>query len=1125
MKNLEKEVAVTRLIMKGMRFAVLFVVLLGLALPSAAEEGRIVKELDGTWQFKLDPEKIGEENRWFRAETAFPNKIIVPGAWDVQGYGKETDKLRHNYIGKAWYKKEILIPEHWKGRRLFLYFGGVYRYSKVWVNDHFLGEHIGYMSDFEYDITEFARPGAKALISVEIDSEQRWDVDTLAGCWDSGEGMNAFWGGIWGHVTLEARAPCWLDELYVKPEASLDRCTVSALLLGDLSLPDEVSLEVLDASGKSVFQHTRSLEKSEVDHAILSFEAAIPDAKLWTTDTPFLYTAHLSLRQNGKVLDRVKARFGLRTIEFRGTDILVNGKKVFLRGYGDDCVYPETMFGPSDKEYHLKRLKTAKSYGFDYVRHHSHFMPPEYYQACDEAGVFVSPELPIGYSFYYARAGEIARKLYETEWVAAVKRFRNHPSIFNWGMGNEVRRGFPQASELYRLAKELDPTRPVIDTDGVLPAHGFHDGTADRDTLDFLTIQFNVFTTPLDNPGKFETGKPNKPMITHEAGNYITFPRLDVIDSFQHNFKPFWLVPMRDRLEERGLLDEALMWSEKSEKLYYLCHKLNTEGMRKNPLISGYHWWLLQPWWACSDGLLDIYRRPTSIKPEDVREFNGTVVVLEDGLKQTYRGKEPLEFELLLSNFSGKSFDDTSLGYKITIAYGTLKKGKLPVSGVKNGMLASLGTVSLDLPDPYIPQRISIEVKIENKGEEYSNHWTTWIYPSGDYSPALDVPLYVSLDLLEPLASSSPRPIPEISPLPVRAVYVARQPTMPLIKAAAGGASVVLLSPVDIFPISWTSFKTAWWNGAIEGNTNAGTVVYDHSAINDMAPDGWCDAGWFRLLNGAQTFIMDDFPTGPDILIRALESHDYPLPMSLHADFMHLWRDKSLLFEFGVGEGALIVSGLNFDQALRYGGPEGPWILSRLFEYAGTFPKPKSSLTFEYLRDRVENSLFAKGSLVSGFDNLVYHKGEKTTGLSYQELEVPMYRIHQGRPLHRIEWETEPVKEAERIIFMFAGGLPSMSPSTLPGFTLTLNGKKVLHFDTSRSSRRWESQDKKAALLYVPRPIQTWLRETQGVFYLSVPGEWLEPGQPCRLGVHPRGSAYNRWFGLNTYKNVLNPKK
>lgn len=142
------------------------------------------------------------------------------------------------------------------------------------------------------------------------------------------------------------------------------------------------------------------------DAAPVSVEIAMPDARLWTPDTPYLYNAHVTLLDKaGAAIDNRETRFGVRSIEIRGTDFYVNGAKYYLVGYGDDCVYPDTIAPPADKGFYVEHLKVAKSYGFNFVRHHSHFVSPEYYEACDEVGMFVQPELPIAYPRFYNRPG------------------------------------------------------------------------------------------------------------------------------------------------------------------------------------------------------------------------------------------------------------------------------------------------------------------------------------------------------------------------------------------------------------------------------------------------------------------------------------------------------------------------------------------------------------------------------------------------------------------------------------------------------------------------------------------------------------------------------------------------
>ena len=124
----------------------------------------------------------------------------------------------------------------------------------------------------------------------------------------------------------------------------------------------------------------------------------LPGAGLWTPDTPVLYTARLSLLgTDGQVKDDVASRFGLREIKLDGPHVLLNGKRIFLRGYGDDHIYPQQMAMPADKSVYLDRLRFVKSYGFNHVRHHSTILPPEYYDACDEVGILSTAEFPIAY--------------------------------------------------------------------------------------------------------------------------------------------------------------------------------------------------------------------------------------------------------------------------------------------------------------------------------------------------------------------------------------------------------------------------------------------------------------------------------------------------------------------------------------------------------------------------------------------------------------------------------------------------------------------------------------------------------------------------------------------------------
>lgn len=1091
------------------------------AAAASSETPRQTVSLDGSWSFQLDPDSVGRKEQWYKDARLLSGRIVVPGAWDAQGYGPETDKMRHNFIGRGWYKRTVDIPAAAGDQRFFLRFGGVYRAVRVWVNGREAGSHLGYVSAFEFDITPFVKPGQPASIALEVNSQQQIDVDPLMGCIDIPDHLFSFWGGIWGHIAIERRSATWLEELFVQPQLAAGSALVSARLSGAAGTADTVRLDVFAPDGRKAAERQVPLHQVLTNDRI-ELVVELPDAPRWTPETPHLHRARLTLLDGNRTVDVVETRFGMRSIEIRGTDFHVNGTKYYLNGYGDDAVYPDTIAPPSDKQFYLDRLRVAKSYGFNFVRHHSHFLPPEYYEACDEIGMFVSPELPIAYMRYYNRAKGAARDTYRREWAGAILRYRNHPSIFDWCMGNELWGGVDLAPELYNLAKRLDPTRPVIDTDGVFPA-GFIDGTKDRATVDFYTVMFGILTTPLENPDKFKTGTPLKPVITHEEGNFVTFPRLDSIPLYdQSPFKPFWLTVARDKIARAGLLDETANWSLQSEKLYYLCHKFNLEALRKNPKISGYHWWLLQPWYPGSNGLVDVHRRPNSITPEQVRQINGPVVLLQDGLQLNYRGREQVRLQLSVSNYSPNVFKDATLAWRINRGTEVLQRGNRSTGEIEQGQIVPLGALEFALPDPAGPEKFQVQIELKAGGKICTNQWEAWVYPSR--SPTVDarVPMYGSADLLPMLKAFNPRPIPADGVLPAPAVYVARQPNSRLLETAERGSSVVLLSPTDVFPTDVTTWKTAWWLGVFPGDSNAGTVVYDSPVTKAVAPDGWCDAGWFHLLQGAQTVILDTLPAQPDVLIRALNVHSAPTPFTRELDFDYVWRNKSLLFETGVGQGSWIVSGLNFDNALRHGGPEGPWLLAQLLTRAQSLPHPRHSIPLATLRDAVSKSPFAQGSLVSGYARTLKHKGETARGLSYREINADGLRIRQEEALHELAWETAPVPTAARTTFVFAGGtaFAERSASNM-GFGLWVNGAKILNFDATKEATTWRSDDGRYILGFVPVLSQSSWSESTGLFYLSVPGEALTAGQPAKIRVHSIGHDNARWFMLNPYTDVL----
>ena len=394
-------------------------VLSGVLVSVGRAEPRQTMSLDGVWNFATDPDNRGEAEKWYQPGAKLPDmplpgyapaangKIRVPGIWDNQGYGTETDKVHHSFVGKGWYKRQVEIPQAWAGRRVFLVITGVSRYAKVWIDDQFLGEHIGYLSAFEYDVTQIRRAGPDG-------------DDHHPGRFQAAVGSRR-------HVRLLVAGRLHGRGLGRNLGARGARSAIRRLAERSVRAARRAQFQLARPAPRSTARPiwpTRQSSKCSTRAASGWRKRRLkPDAKIAAGQPVSCQGAAarceaVDARQSDALHGpaqsaqrRRSARRGRKPFRHaaihhrRLPHLLLNGKRLMLRGYGDDHIYPEQMAMPSDKELHLKRLRTIKSYGFNHVRHHSTIMPPEYYDACDEVGIITTAEFPICYDRVHARVG------------------------------------------------------------------------------------------------------------------------------------------------------------------------------------------------------------------------------------------------------------------------------------------------------------------------------------------------------------------------------------------------------------------------------------------------------------------------------------------------------------------------------------------------------------------------------------------------------------------------------------------------------------------------------------------------------------------------------------------------
>ncbi|MFB9841280.1 glycoside hydrolase family 2 TIM barrel-domain containing protein [Mucilaginibacter ginsenosidivorans] len=419
---------------------------------------------DTGWRFTKDSVTSAEKPAFDDCKWRM---LDLPHDWSIEGEisPKNPTGGEGGYFpaGIGWYRKSFKVPDEWKGKKVSIYFEGVYMNSEVFINGKSLGIYPYGYSSFSYDLSSYLDFNGENVITVRVDNSQQ-----VNSRWYSGS-------GIYRHVRMIVTDAVHVAQWGVainNPDVTSRKATVQikTSIKNETGSPQRIvlSTRLLDANAKDAGSSQINVEVAANSQKEIEQTIAITDPQLWSPETPRLYQAQIQLSQNKNIIDETKTNFGVRSIKFTAEKgFQLNGKQIKINGgcmHHDNGCLGAAAFDRAEE----RKVELLKKAGFNAVRT-SHNPPSEaFLNACDRLGLLVMDE-----AFDCWRAGKKKydyAQYFEHWWRrdldAMILRDRNHPSIIIWSIGNEiVERGSSQAVEtakmLVNAVRQIDTSRPV----------------------------------------------------------------------------------------------------------------------------------------------------------------------------------------------------------------------------------------------------------------------------------------------------------------------------------------------------------------------------------------------------------------------------------------------------------------------------------------------------------------------------------------------------------------------------------------------------------------------------------------------------------------------------------------
>jgi hypothetical protein len=908
--------------------------------------------LAGRWRLALDRDDRGLAERWFARELI--EEITLPGSLPQQGVGdpvtvetrwvgtifdpafyqspqyaryRDPENLKfpfwlqpdHYFAGVAWYQRVIDVPEAWRGQRVGLTLERPHWATRVWIDDREVGANDSLSTPHRYELG-FNLSAGRHQLTVRVDNRRVVDIgENSHSITDHTQGN---WNGIVGRIELAVSPPVWIEEVQVYPELAARHVIVRGRLgrVEGFEFPAAVEVAVrgpLVAGGEA--------GESTIGGPVVAagpltvpvrdgrFDATYPignDLQTWDEFHPARYRLEARLA-NGACH---AVTFGVRQFAADGAQLMINGRKAFIRGTLECASFPCTGHPPMDVAEWKRLLTIMRDHGLNAVRFHSWCPPEAAFVAGDELGFYFQVEAGSWPNHSTTLGdGHAVDAWLEAETLRILQAYGNHPSFVMMASSNEP--GGEAGRDRYLTDwvarhRAADPRRLFTSGAGwpELPENPFHVTPEPRIQHWEEGLKSRINARPPETCSDYRSfvGARAVPVISHEIGQWCAFPDFDEVTQYTGYLKPRNLEIFAEIAAAQGLRQRAREFLHASGRLQLLCYKEEIESALRTQGMGGFQLLSLSDFpgqGTAPVGVLNTFWQSKSYaSAAEFRRFCGATVPLARLPRRVYTEDETLTVEWEVAHF-GRAELDVLPYWQLTDAEGHRLSGALlPAGVVPVGSGTGLGRLELPLRD--LPAPAQYRLMLGFAGTAIENDWDVWVYP-------------VQKDTTPVAAGVGGAPL------------VARSLDSVAWDALAAGRAVLLMLPSEQIrndgpdPVH-LGFSSIFWNTSCtrrQAPTTLGIMCDpQHPALAQFPTEAHSNWQWWYVISRAAALRLDHCPRELEPIVRVI-------------DDWFTSRSLGLVVEARVGPGRLLVVSADL---LGADDPVNRQLLTSLTHYAAS---------------------------------------------------------------------------------------------------------------------------------------------------------------------------------------------